>query len=96
MSPTPAIFFITMGTMFGTIIIVFGIRFLQALAVANIDAMHSDAYRKLASDAVTVQASSAATLTAIQSELTEIKARMTSVEPSSRRWADEEFRPKRD
>ena len=70
MSPTPTIYFITLGAMFGTIIVVFGIRFLQASAVAGADAAHTEAYRKLAS----------ATLSAIQSELAEIKAHMTSVE----------------
>jgi len=74
------IYFISMGAMFGTIILVFGIRFLQASAVAGADAAHTDAYRKLASDAVTAQAGNAATLSAIQSELVEIKARMSSVE----------------
>jgi hypothetical protein len=39
-----------------------------------------DAYRKLASDAVTAQSGNAATLSAIQSELTEIKTRMANVE----------------
>ncbi|HEX4157080.1 MAG TPA: hypothetical protein VHY79_01275 [Rhizomicrobium sp.] len=77
---SPAIYFISMGAMFGTIIIVFGIRFLQASALAGADAAHTDAYRKLASDAVTAQAGNAATLSAIQSELAEIKARMASVE----------------
>jgi hypothetical protein len=48
--------------------------------VAGADAAHTDAYRKLASDAVTAQAGNAATLSAIQSELAEIKARMSSVE----------------
>jgi hypothetical protein len=80
MSPTPTIYFITMGAMFGTVIIVFGIRFLQASAVARADTEHTDAYRKLASDAVTAQAGNAGTLSAIQSELTEIRARMARVE----------------
>ena len=77
---TNTIYFITLGVMFGTIIIVFGIRFLQASALAGADAAHTDAYRKLASDAVTAQAGNAATLSAIQSELAEIKARMAKVE----------------
>jgi hypothetical protein len=77
---SPTIYFISMGAMLGTIIVVFGIRFLQASAVAGADAAHTDAYRKLASDAVTAQAGNAATLSAIQSELVEIKARMSSVE----------------
>mgnify|MGYP001557181895 CR=1 FL=1 len=74
------IYLITLAVIFGTIIVVFGLRFLQASAVAGADAAHTDAYRKLASDAVTAQAGNAATLSAIQSELAEIKARMTSVE----------------
>lgn len=80
MSPTPMIYLITMFTMFGTIILIFIIRFLQAYAVAKADAAHTDAYRKLASDAVTAQAGNAATLSSIQSELTEIKARVTGIE----------------
>ncbi len=80
MSATPTIYLITLGVMFGTVIIVFGIRFLQASAVAGADAAHTDAYRKLASDAVTAQAGNAVRLSAIQSELAEIKARMASIE----------------
>jgi Tfp pilus assembly protein PilO len=74
------IYFITLAIIVGTIIAVFGIRFLQASAVAGADAARTEAYRKLASDAVTAQAGNAATLSAIQSELAEIKTRMTSVE----------------
>jgi Tfp pilus assembly protein PilO len=77
---SPTIYLITLAVIFGTIIVVFGLRFLQASAVAGADAAHTDAYRKLASDAVTAQAGNAATLSAIQSELSEIKTRMTSVE----------------
>jgi Tfp pilus assembly protein PilO len=74
------IYFITLAIIVGTIIAVFGIRFLQASAVAGADAVRTEAYRKLASDAMTAQAANAATLSAIQSELAEIKTRMTSVE----------------
>jgi hypothetical protein len=74
------IYFITLGAMLGTIILVFGIRFLQASAVAAADAAHTDAYRKLAADAVTAQAGNAATLAAIQSELAELKTRFGNVE----------------
>ncbi|MBS0273603.1 MAG: hypothetical protein JSR55_04210 [Proteobacteria bacterium] len=76
----PYIYFITLAVIFGTIIAVFGLRFLQASAVAGADAAHTDAYRKLASDAVAAQAGNAATLSAIQSDLAEIKTRMTAVE----------------
>ena len=77
---SPYIYFITLSVMFGTIIVVFFIRFLQASAIAGADAVHTDAYRKLASDAVTAQSGNAATLSAIQSELAELKTRMASVE----------------
>ena len=77
---SPTIYFISMGAVLGTIILIFFIRFLQASAIAGADAAHTDAYRKLASDAVTAQAGNAATLSAIQSELTEVKTRMANVE----------------
>ncbi|HEY8949827.1 MAG TPA: hypothetical protein VIM56_13150 [Rhizomicrobium sp.] len=77
---SPTVYFISMGAILGTIILVFGIRFLQASAVAGADAAHTDAYRKLASDAVTAQAGNAATLSAIQSELAELKTRLGNVE----------------
>lgn len=80
MSPTPAIYFITLAAMLGTILIVFGIRYVQARVVAAADAANTDAYRKLAADAVTAQRDNAAALSAIQTELAEIKARMASVE----------------
>lgn len=78
--PNAAIYFISMFAMFGTILLVFCIRFIQAATVARVDAAHNDAYRKLAADAVRAQAGNAATLSAILSELTEIKTRMASVE----------------
>ncbi len=77
---SPTVYFISMGAMFGTINIVFGIQFVRASAVAGADAAHTGAYHKLAADAVTAQAGNAATLAAIQSELAEIKARMANVE----------------
>lgn len=80
MSPTPAIYFISLGALVGTVILVFVIRFLQATSVAAVEAARTDAYRRLASDAVTAQAGNAATLSAIQSELSEVKTRLGSIE----------------
>lgn len=74
------VYFITMGAFFGTIIVIFGLRFLQASAVAAVEGQKTEAYRKLAADAVTAQSGNAATLSAIQSELAEIKTRMAAVE----------------
>lgn len=77
---SPTIYLISLGAFFGTIILVFFIRFLSASAVAGIEAARTEAYRKLAADAVTAQSGNAATLSAIQSEITEIKTRMVNVE----------------
>jgi Tfp pilus assembly protein PilO len=74
------VYFITLAVIFGTIIAVFGLRFLTAASVAGVQAQKEDAYRKLAADAVTAQSGNAATLSAIQSELAEIKTRLASVE----------------
>ena len=77
---SPSIYLITLGAFFGTILIVFGMKYLSAAAVAGAESTHTNAYHKLAADAVTAQAGNAATLSAIQSELTELKTRMASVE----------------
>ena len=77
---SPTIYLITLAALFGTPIIVFGMKYLSAAAVAGANATHTDAYRKLAADAVTAQSGNAATLCAIQSEITEIRTRMTNVE----------------
>ena len=66
--------------MFGTILGVFGLKYWSAARQARTQSEIQDAFRKLAADAVTAQSGNAATLSAIQSELAEIKTRMTSVE----------------
>ena len=77
---TTIIYFITLGVLSGTPLAIFGLKYWAAAKAADVQTRTQDAYRKLASDAVTAQAGNAATLSAIQSELTEIKARMASVE----------------
>lgn len=65
---------------FATILAVFGMKYLSAALQARSRAANDDAYRKLAADAVTAQSGNAASLSAIQSELAEIKTRMAAVE----------------
>ncbi len=74
------IYLTSMFVMFGTILAIFGFKYWSAAAVAGAQREAQDAYRKLAADAVTAQSGNAATLSAIQSELTELKTRMASVE----------------
>ncbi len=77
---SPLIFVTTLLVLFGTITFVFAMRYVSQAYQARAQAAQSQDYRKLASDAVTAQSGNAATLSAIQSELAEIKTRMTSVE----------------
>ena len=74
------IFITTLTILFGTIVIVFAMRYVAQVVQARAQSAQALDYRKLATDAVTAQSGNAATLAAIQSELTEIKARMTNVE----------------
>lgn len=74
------IYLISMGLLFGTILAVFGMKYISDARQARARLAEEGAYRKLAADAVTAQAGNAATLSAIQSELSEIKTRMASVE----------------
>jgi hypothetical protein len=77
---SPTIYLISIGALFGTPIVIFAMKYISAAAVAGANSVHTDAYHKLAADAVTAQAGNAATLSAIQSEITEIKTRMANVE----------------
>ena len=61
-------------------LLIFGMKYISAAYQARLRSLSDDAYRKLAADAVTAQAGNAATLSAVQSELSEIKTRMASVE----------------
>lgn len=77
---TEHVYLITLCVFFAVPLLIFGMKYLSAAYQARLRALADDAYRKLAGDAVTAQAGNAATLSAIQSELAEIKTRMASVE----------------
>ena len=74
------IYLLTLGLFFGTILLVFGMKYFSAALGARASQAREDAYRALAAKAVTAQAESAGLLAAMQSELSEIKARLMSVE----------------
>jgi Tfp pilus assembly protein PilO len=77
---TTVIYLITLAVLAATPLAIFGLKYWAAGKSARVQTETQEGYRKLASDAVTAQAGNAATLSAIQSELAEIKARMVSVE----------------
>ena len=76
----PVLYLISVAALFGTPIVIFAMKYISAASQARSRGAQEDSYRKLASDAVTAQSGNAATLSAIQSELAEIKTRMASVE----------------
>jgi hypothetical protein len=61
-------------------VLIFTARAISQAIIGRSRIASDEAYRKLASDVVTAQSGNAATLSAIQSELAEIKTRMASVE----------------
>lgn len=77
---TTIIYFITLGVMSGTPLVIFGLKYWAQAKAADVQTGTQEAYRKLAADVVTAQSGNAATLAAIQSELAELKTRMASVE----------------
>jgi hypothetical protein len=77
---TTVIYFITLGILSGTPLAIFGLKYWAAAKAADVRTEMQEACRKLAADAVTAQSGNAATLSAIQSELAAIKARIASVE----------------
>ena len=74
------LYLISMATLFGTPMVIFGMKYASAAYQARSRATGEDAYRKLAADAVTAQAGNAVTLSAVQSDLSEIKTRLAAVE----------------
>jgi len=74
------IYLITLAAVVGTPLAIFAMKYWSATQAARAQGEIQDAYRKLAADAVTAQSGNAATLSAIQSELAEIKTRVAGVE----------------
>jgi Tfp pilus assembly protein PilO len=63
-----------------TILIVFGMKYFAAIRQARARVLEDNAYRSLAEKAVAVQSEAAASLAVLQSELSQITARLTAVE----------------
>jgi hypothetical protein len=63
-----------------TILIVFGMKYLAAIRQARARILTEDAYRELAQKSADAQTESTALLSAIQTGLSDINARLTAVE----------------
>lgn len=70
----------TIGLPLATILAIFAMRSLSAVAQARARFAHDDAYRRLAEQAVAAQSENALTLVRIQTVLTDLGTRVASVE----------------
>jgi hypothetical protein len=75
-----SVYFTTLGLLFGTILIIFGMKYLSAIWQARSRVLSEDAYRALAEKAVAAQTQIAPSLSAIQAELGALKASLAAVE----------------
>jgi hypothetical protein len=77
---TPTLYLVTICLPLGTILIVFGMRYVSAVQQAKARLANEDAYRQLAARAASAEAETATALTAIQAALSEVRARLTAIE----------------
>jgi Tfp pilus assembly protein PilO len=63
-----------------TIVLVFGMKYFSAARQARALVDNQDAYRKLAESATIAHSTSAASLSALQSDAAEMKSRLASIE----------------
>jgi len=73
-------FLLVMGLPLSAILIIFAMKYYSAAVQARARATGENAYRELAAKAVATQSESAVSLSAIQTELAEIAARLAAVE----------------
>jgi len=74
------LYLISIGLIFGTILAIFAMKYLSSARQAQARIAIENSYRELAQKEVATQAENAASLSAIRSELTEIKARLGAIE----------------
>lgn len=74
------VFFISISLVLGTILLVFGMKYLSAAYQARSRVKGEDAWRELAEKAVAAQSRNVASLSSIESELSTIVTRLTAVE----------------
>jgi HAMP domain-containing protein len=73
-------YYLSMGVLFGTVLIIFAMKYISAAYQARSRSRNDDAYRELAEKAAAVQTQSVSSLSTMQTALSEINARMAAVE----------------
>lgn len=76
----PFYYVLTLCFLFGTPLIIFGMKYLSAAAQTRAKARADDAYRELAQKAAAAQSETAASLAVMKNELTSIGTRLAAVE----------------
>ena len=74
------LYLLSISLVFGTILLIFGMKYFSAAHQARSRAMGEEAYRDLAAKAAAAQSETATALAAVKNELTDINSRMAAVE----------------
>lgn len=74
------LYILSISLIFGTILLIFGMKYYSAIRQARARILSEDAYREIATKSTAAQSQTATALAAIQGEVSEIKARLAAVE----------------
>jgi len=74
------VYFTTLCLVLGTVVLVFGMRYVSAMSQARARAATEEGYRQLAEAAAAAQPATAAALSSLQSTLSAVDARLAAVE----------------
>ncbi len=74
------IYLTTIGLFFGTIVLIFSMKYFSSVQQAKARQASDDAYRQLAAQALAAQSATSTALETIVASLGDVKARVTAVE----------------
>ena len=74
------IFLLTISILFGTIVLVFGMKYFSSMQQARARLANDEAYRQLAAQASAAQAEGNARLAAMEGALSEVRGRVAAIE----------------
>jgi len=77
---TELLYLLTLCLPLGTILLVFGMRYVSAIQQAKARLANDDAYRRIAETAANAQSDTAAALSSIEAALTDVRTRLVAVE----------------
>ncbi|MDB5480982.1 MAG: hypothetical protein JWO83_2035 [Caulobacteraceae bacterium] len=77
---SPSLYLISLCIPFGTILLVFGMRYFSAVQQAKARLANDDAYRRIAESAAAAQSETAAALSSIEATLADVRSRLAAVE----------------